>query len=63
MSKYEQLDKEILSMLSNKPTPIWDIWLKWRYEGLDITVVDRRMQYLKKKSLVANIRGKGWVKL
>lgn len=28
-----------------------------------IETIDRRMQYLRKKGLVANVRGKGWVKI
>ena len=59
--KYEILDNEILRAIGNDPTPIFDIWLK--FSCFDIRVIDRRMQYLKKKSLVANVRGKGWVKL
>lgn len=63
MSKYEKLDKDIISMLSGDPTAVFDIWLKFRDEVSDINIIDRRMQHLKKKSLVANVRGKGWVKL
>ncbi|BBJ66297.1 hypothetical protein [Enterobacter sp. 18A13] len=63
MSRFETLDNNIISILSNQPTPVFDIWLKFRDEVKDINVIDRRMQHLKKKSLVANIRGKGWVKL
>ncbi|HAX2739156.1 TPA: hypothetical protein JW644_000517 [Escherichia coli] len=63
MSKYEKLDQNILSMLSERPTPVFDIWLKWRGNGMYIETIDRRMQYLRKKGLVANVRGKGWVKI
>lgn len=63
MSKFETLDNNIISMLTSQPTPVCDIWLKFRDEVKNINVIDRRMQYLKKKSLVANILGKGWVKL
>ncbi|EGM7123460.1 hypothetical protein IRX84_000250 [Escherichia coli] len=63
MSKYEKLDQNILSMLSERPTPVFDIWLKWRCNGMYIETIDRRMQYLRKKGLVANVRGKGWVKI
>lgn len=63
MSKYEELDLKILHMLSVKPTPVFDIWLKFRDDVRDITVIDRRMQALKKKGFVYNIRGCGWVKL
>ncbi len=28
-----------------------------------IETIDRRMQYLRKKGLVANVRGNGWVKI
>ncbi|HAY0299693.1 TPA: hypothetical protein PDZ08_005293 [Escherichia coli] len=63
MSKYEKLDQNILSMLSERPTPVFDIWFKWRSNGMYIETIDRRMQYLRKKGLVANVRGKGWVKI
>lgn len=63
MSKYEKLDCAIVEMLSQKPTTIFDIWLKFRDQVKDISVLDRRMQHLKKKGLVVNILGKGWVKL
>lgn len=63
MSKYEELDLKILHMLSVKPTPVFDIWLKFRDDVRDITVIDRRMQTLKKKGLVYNVLGFGWVKL
>ena len=63
MSKYEELDMKILHILSVNPTPIFDIWLKFRDDVRDITVIDRRMQTLKKKGLVYNVRGRGWVKL
>ncbi|EQA1580413.1 hypothetical protein V5K30_RS06445 [Enterobacter hormaechei] len=63
MSRFETLDNKIIDMLSSQPTPVFDIWIKFRDEVKDINVIDRRMQHLKKKSLVANVRGKGWVKL
>lgn len=63
MSKYEELDLKILQMLSVKPTPVFDIWLKFRDDVRNITVIDRRMQVLKKKGFVRNVRGCGWVKL
>ena len=63
MSKYEELDLKISHMLSVKPTPVFDIYLKFRDDVRDITVIDRRMQVLKKKGLVYNVRGCGWVKL
>lgn len=63
MSKYEELDLKILQMLSVKPTPVFDIWLKFRDDVRNITVIDRRMQVLKKKGFVLNVRGCGWVKL
>lgn len=63
MSKYEELDLKILRMLSFKTTPVFEIWLKFRDDVINITVIDRRMQALKKKGLVCNVRGCGWVKL
>lgn len=63
MSKYEELDLKILHTLSFNPTPVFDIWSKFRDDVRDITVIDRRMQALKKKGLVYNVSGCGWVKL
>lgn len=63
MSKYEELDMKILNMLSVSPTPVFDIWLKFHDEVRDITVIDRRMQYLKKKGLIYNVSGCGWARL
>lgn len=63
ISKYEELDMKILHILSVNPTPIFNIWLKFRDDVRDITVIDRRMQVLKKKGFVRNVRGCGWVKL
>lgn len=61
--KYEELDAGILSMLNKSPTPVFNIWLKFQSDVKDIFIIDRRMQSLKNKGLVANIRGKGWVRL
>ena len=63
MNKYEELDLKILHILSVKPTPVFDTWLKFRDDVRDITVIDRMMQVLKKKGFVYNVRGCGWVKL
>jgi len=63
VKKYEEMDCGILAMLNKHPTPIWDIWLKYRDEVKGIEVIDRRMQSLRKKGLVANIPGKGWVRV
>lgn len=63
MSKYEELDMKILNMLSVSPTPVFDIWLKFRDEVRDITVIDRRMQHLKKKGFIYNVSGCGWARL
>lgn len=63
MSKYEELDLKILHILSVNPTPVFDIWSKFRDDVRDITVIDRRMQALKKKGLVYNVSGCGWIKL
>ena len=41
MSKYEELDLKILHMLSVKPTPVFDIWLKFRDDVRDITVTEK----------------------
>ena len=62
MSMYEELDKKILAMLdaADGRVPVFDIWLKFQDEVKNINVIDRRLQYLKKKNLVSNIRGLGW---
>lgn len=62
MSIYKDLDEKIVAMLNEKPTPVFNIWLKFRDEVKNITVIDRRMQSLKKRNLVTNIKGKGWVR-
>ncbi|HCO3755911.1 TPA: hypothetical protein ACNTUM_000653 [Escherichia coli] len=62
VKKYDDLDYSILAILNKAPTPVFDIWLKFKDEVTEITIIDRRMQHLKKKGLVSNIRGKGWVR-
>lgn len=71
--KYEKLDQLILNQLGSKPKPFYDIFtgnvLK-ESEELSVhknegfRVLDRRLQALRKKGLIANISSsKGWVKL
>ena len=72
-NKYEKLDQLILNQLGSKPKPFCDIFtgdvLK-ESEELSVhknegfRVLDRRLQALRKKGLIANISSsKGWVKL
>lgn len=67
MGAYDELDDAILRRLDDsiRPVDICSIW----FEVLDIspvkniTILDRRMQALKKKGLVYNVNGKGWARL
>lgn len=67
MGVYDELDDAILRRLDDSvgPVGIESIW----FEVLDIspvkniTILDRRMQALKKKGLVYNVKGKGWARL
>jgi hypothetical protein len=67
MGAYDELDDAILRRLddSAEPVGIESIW----FAVLDIspvkniTILDRRMQALKKKGLVYNVKGKGWARL
>ncbi|ELX9578599.1 hypothetical protein SLJ66_001968 [Escherichia coli] len=63
VKKYEEMDCGILAMLNKHPTTIWNIWLIYRDDVKGIEVIYRRMQSLRKKGLVANIPGKGWVRV
>ena len=60
---YEKLDAQIMEMLSENPSPVFDIWLRFRDQVRNINVIDRRMQSLKKKGLVCNIKGAGWAEV
>ena len=71
--KYEKIDQMTLNRLGSEPKPFCDIFtgdvLKeseelsvHKHEGF--RVLDRRLQALRKKGLIANISSsKGWVKL
>lgn len=65
MAKYDELDELILAELDNL-TPVFDVWLKVKTycerKGLDtdINLIDRRLQALKKKGMVMNVRCFGW---
>lgn len=73
MNKYEKLDQMILDKLNDNPQPFYHIHSgeindeceklsPHCYEGF--RVLDRRLQALRKKGLIANIScSKGWVKL
>ena len=71
--KYEKLDQLILDRLNDRPSPFSDIFTGGiseeceklaarKHEGF--RVLDRRLQALRKKGLIANVScSKGWVKL
>lgn len=62
MSKYNELDNQIVEILKKNvsPVPVFDLWLSLRDQVSDITVIDRRLQRLKVTHGVINIRGQGW---
>lgn len=73
MSKYENLDCLILNKISGHPTPFHRIFVRdveveskriaeEDGTGYPFRFVDRRLQALRKKGLIKNIPGKGWVR-
>ncbi len=70
-NKYEKLDQMILNRLGSEPKPFCDLFTGDVFEECDrltgnypARVLDRRLQALRKKGLIANISSsKGWVKL
>lgn len=68
-NKYEKLDQLILNSIGTEPKPFCEIFVGGIYMECirfnspePFRVLDRRLQALKKKSLIVSIRGKGWVK-
>lgn len=72
MSKYENLDRLILNKIGGHPTPFHRIFVRdveveakriaaEDGTGYPFRFVDRRLQSLRKKGLIKNIPGKGWV--
>lgn len=65
MAKYDELDARILNELVEL-TPVFELWLRLRdfcVETENITLIDRRLQALKKKGKVMNVRCFGWKRL
>nr|DAH11564.1 MAG TPA: Iron dependent repressor, N-terminal DNA binding domain [Caudoviricetes sp.] len=67
MGAYDELDNAILRRLDDsiRPVDIGSIWCEVLEISpvKNITILDRRMQALKKRGLVYNVKGKGWARL
>lgn len=77
MSKYQQLDEQILFYIGESPTPFMAIhFADGIHEGIHaecerfatkigggFRVLDRRLQALRKAGKIRAIPGKGWVRL
>ncbi|MGR7611214.1 hypothetical protein ACU6Z4_09410 [Klebsiella aerogenes] len=74
MSKYAKLDQLILNKIGGSPTPFHKIFVRDVEEeckriaeedgsGYPFRFVDRRLQYLRKRSLIRHVNGKGWVRV
>jgi hypothetical protein len=62
MAKYDELDARILNELVEL-TPVFELWMRLKdfsRETENITLIDRRLQALKKKGKVMNVRCFGW---
>lgn len=73
MSKYEKLDRLILNKIGGHPTPFHRIFVRDVDEeakriaaedgsGYPFRFVDRRLQAMRKRGVIRNVTGKGWVK-
>lgn len=62
-NKYEKLDQLILNQLGSKPKPFCDLFTGDVLKNEGFRVLDLRLQALRKKGIIKNITGKGWVKL
>ncbi|HHH3471099.1 TPA: hypothetical protein ACPZCX_000221 [Citrobacter freundii] len=73
MSKYEKLDRLIMNKIGGHPTPFHQIFVRDVEEeskriaeedgsGHPFRFVDRRLQSLRKKGVIRNVTGKGWVR-
>ena len=62
--KYDVVDKYIVTFMKDRDhrhVTVGELFQKLRCEvNNDITIIDRRMQSLKKKGIVFNSIGKGW---
>lgn len=73
ISKYEKLDQLILNKIGGHPVPFHKIYIRDVVEESErlakelnktypFRFVDARLQFLRKKGIIKNITGKGWVK-
>lgn len=73
MSKYDKLDRLIMNKIGGHPTPFHQIFVRDVEEeskriaeedgsGYPSRFVDRRLQSLRKKGVIRNVTGKGWVR-
>ncbi|MCE9762344.1 hypothetical protein [Citrobacter portucalensis] len=73
MSKYEKLDRLIMNKIGGHPTPFHQIFVRDVEEEskriaeedgscYPFRFVDRRLQSLRKKGVIRNVTGKGWVR-
>lgn len=73
MSKYEKLDRLILNKIGGHPTPFHRIFVRDVDEeakriaaedgsGYPYRFVDRRLQAMRKRGVIRNVTGKGWVR-
>lgn len=73
MSKYEKLDWLILNKIGGHPTPFHRIFVRDVDEeakriaaedgsGYPFRFVDRRLQAMRKRGVIRNVTGKGWVR-
>lgn len=73
MSKYEKLDRLILNKIGGHPTPFHRIFIRDVDEeakllaeedgsGHPFRYVDRRLQAMRKRGVIRNVTGKGWVR-
>lgn len=72
MSKYEKLDRLILNKIGRHPTPFHRIYVRDVDEeakriahedgsAYPFRFVDRRLQSMRKRGIIRNVTGKGWV--
>lgn len=73
MSKYEKLDRLILNKIGGHPTPFHRIYVRDVDEEAariaeedgsahPFRYVDRRLQAMRKRGVIRNVTGKGWVR-
>lgn len=73
MSKYEKLDRLIMNKIGGHPTPFRQIFVRDVEEeskriaeedgsGYPFGFVHRRLESLRKKGVIRNVTGKGWIR-